>query len=77
MVNISVSVSVWFLKINSILSKNPSGLPFINKTNTSFQIIEHNKTKINNDGNPCLGLGQRQICGGIKPINGNPNFLIL
>lgn len=44
-----------------------------NKTyNTIWpQILEHDI------GNPGSGLGQKQQCGGVKPVNGKPTFLTL
>ena len=47
----------------------------INKTNNhlSAEIIEHKKTMKLGINHPYSGLGQAQICGGVKSINGDPN----
>ena len=43
------------------------------KTNLSSQLSEHNKkTTTYDNGNPGSGLGQAQICGRVKLVNGLP-----
>ena len=45
-----------------------------NDTNhSSPQIIEHKKTMAYADGNPDLGIGRTQKCGGAKQINVIPS----
>ena len=49
----------------------------INKMNNHFNSLNIEKTMTYEVGNPGLGLGQAQKCGGLKLVNVIPSFSLL